>query len=148
MAKNAGANTNVSGGGKNSDAFNDLGQVVYGIWDGEDDSDILLWTPPSIDDVLPGDANFDGVVSILDFALLRANFGTADPAYFATGDFNGDGGVSILDFAILRANFGGTAQEFAALDAWAATVPEPSVAVAGLAGGLLLLRRRNEKRRH
>ncbi len=55
--------------------------------------------------VLAGDANRDRQVSILDFAVLRSNFGSSD-ATFSQGDFNYDGQVSILDFAILRVNFG------------------------------------------
>ncbi len=54
---------------------------------------------------LNGDANRDGTVSILDFAVLRGNFGSSG-ASFTSGDFNYDGTVSILDFAILRGNFG------------------------------------------
>ncbi len=57
-------------------------------------------------DVLAGDANGDGSVSILDFAALRANFGSG--SLFSQGDFNYDGTVSILDFAVLRGNFGAT----------------------------------------
>ncbi len=56
--------------------------------------------------VLAGDANRDGSVSILDFAILRGNFGRSDSPLFSEGDFNYDGSVSILDFAILRGNFG------------------------------------------
>ncbi len=55
-------------------------------------------------DVLAGDANGDRTVSILDFAVLRSNFGSN--GLFSTGDFNYDGTVSILDFAVLRSNFG------------------------------------------
>ena len=54
--------------------------------------------------VLAGDANNDGVVSIADFAILRANFGGG--SLFSQGDFNYDSQVSIADFALLRANFG------------------------------------------
>ncbi len=94
---------------------------------------------------LPGDANNDGTVSILDFAILRANFGS-NMATFDTADFNGDGIVNILDFAILRANFGTslTPAQLASVDAWYATVvPEPTtLAFAGLAGLGLLRRRR------
>ncbi len=88
---------------------------------------------------IDGDANLDGTVSILDFALLRANFGSN--GNWRTGDFNGDGTVSILDFAILRANFGNglsgdvvAAADLQLMDAWAATVPEPTSL-----GGVLLL---------
>ena len=52
----------------------------------------------------PGDANGDGRVDLLDFALLRASFGQNVPP-FEQGDFNGDGVVDINDFAILRINF-------------------------------------------
>ncbi len=56
--------------------------------------------------VLPGDANGDGRVDLLDFALLRANFGRTVTDGFALGDFNDDDVVNLLDFAILRGNFG------------------------------------------
>ncbi len=93
---------------------------------------------------LPGDANFDLTVSILDFAILRANFGRSDGVRFQDGDFNDDGTISILDFAILRANFGAvSAIEAATMDAWyASVVPEPTVALPAVAGLLLLRRRR------
>lgn len=58
------------------------------------------------DYVLAGDANRDRTVSILDFAILRSNFGSAGT--FSQGDFNYDGTVSILDFALLRGSFGST----------------------------------------
>ena len=90
---------------------------------------------------LAGDANGDGAVTIADFAVLRSNFG-GSAATFDVGDFDRDGGVSIADFALLRANFGGTVGEAAALDAWAATVPEPGVAAGVFAAALLLIRRR------
>ena len=98
--------------------------------------------------LLDGDANFDGTVSILDFAILRGDFGDSGRS---GADFNGDGVISILDFAILRANFGSTlgggvntasAGELAMMDAWAATVPEPASMSLLLAGGALLRRRR------
>ncbi len=93
---------------------------------------------------LPGDANGDGTVSILDFAILRANFGS-NMGTFETGDFNEDGLVSILDFAILRANFGTslTPAQLATVDAWyASVVPEPTTAALFALGGLAMLRRR------
>ncbi|MEM7809666.1 MAG: PEP-CTERM sorting domain-containing protein [Planctomycetota bacterium] len=93
---------------------------------------------------LPGDANGDGTVDLADFGILRANFGST-MGTFATGDFNGDMNVDLADFGILRANFGtSVGSDFAALDAWYATVvPEPTtLALAGLAGFAMLRRRR------
>ncbi|MEM1011481.1 MAG: PEP-CTERM sorting domain-containing protein [Planctomycetota bacterium] len=97
-----------------------------------------------VDARLPGDANGDGTVDLADFGILRANFG-ADDTIFASGDFNADNTVDLADFGILRANFGSSAAaDIAAMDAWYATVvPEPtSLAAVGLAGALILRRRR------
>ena len=92
---------------------------------------------------LAGDANGDGSVTIADFAILRANFGTSGSS-FEMGDFNEDGSVTIADFAILRANFGTTVSsaELAEADAWAASVPEPAALGLLAAAGLSLVRRR------
>ena len=55
-----------------------------------------------------GDANGDDVVSILDFALLKASFGksTGQAGYDPRADFNGDGTVNAVDFVLMKSNFG------------------------------------------
>ena len=68
------------------------------------DGQLLIdrWT----DNAAPGDANGDGTVDSTDFAVLRANFGTAGG--LDKGDFNGDGRVSFADFQVLERAFGAT----------------------------------------
>lgn len=53
---------------------------------------------------IPGDANGDGRVSLIDFSALRANFGTGTTR--RQGDFDGNQLVDLKDFSILRSNFG------------------------------------------
>src|SRR5688572_4389701 len=55
--------------------------------------------------LIPGDANYDGVVSLQDFNRLAGNFGTSGREW-AQGDFNGDAAVTLADFNILAAHFG------------------------------------------
>ncbi len=55
-----------------------------------------------------GDANDDGDVDLVDFALFKKHFGTSD-ADWAKGDFDGNGAVNLDDFAILKQNFSPTA---------------------------------------
>ena len=108
---------------------------------------------PAID----GDANFDDVVNLADFGVLREHFNETGAAVdWEDADFNLDGSVNLADFGILRASFGDSrtgpgaagvsAADWAALDAFAAQVPEPSAAAAALlgAGGALLARRRRQ----
>ena len=52
----------------------------------------------------PGDANNDGVVNMLDFSILAANWNLSGKAW-EQADFNGDGVVNMLDFSILAANW-------------------------------------------
>ena len=66
---------------------------------------------------LPGDANGDGKVDLLDLDILGMNFGTMGGALFSDGDFNGDGDIDLLDLDILGANFGAMSS---------VSVPEPS----------------------
>ena len=74
---------------------------------------------------LPGDLNGDGAVNSGDLDLVRANWGTNNPA----GDANDDGVVNSGDLDVVRANWGTTA---------ATAVPEPGMlallAVLGVVG--------------
>ena len=81
---------------------------------------LIAGAPP-----IPGDANGDGSVDLLDLDILGANFGAMGSASFADGDFNGDGNVDLLDLDILGSNFGTGSPSTA--------VPEP------ISLGLLLL---------
>jgi len=98
---------------------------------------------------LLGDTNLDGLVDGADFSFLASNFGQSGKAW-TNGDFNYDGIVDGADFSLLASNFGLSTANFAspaplpaALQAFAATVPEPTVASVLLvaAGGMLLRRR-------
>lgn len=53
---------------------------------------------------IPGDANDDGCVNLLDFEILRREFGQNGTSLLA--DFNNDNWVNLLDFSILLINFG------------------------------------------
>jgi hypothetical protein len=94
--------------------------------------------------VIEGDANYDGVVNLADFGLLRAGFGQTSTVR-QPADFNLDGVINLADFGVLRANFGSsvTPAQLAMVDAWAASVvPEPTTLGLLAAGSLTLLGRR------
>ena len=54
--------------------------------------------------VLPGDVNQDGTVSVQDLAILAANYRKSLTGW-ADADFNCDGAVDVSDLAILAANY-------------------------------------------
>jgi len=85
---------------------------------------------------VPGDANFDGQVSVGDVGILASNFGLNSGATWLQGDFNGDGRVSVGDVGVLASNFGQSAAVSAA------AIPEPaSLSLLGV-GLLVALTRR------
>ncbi|WP_236254300.1 autotransporter-associated beta strand repeat-containing protein [Mucisphaera calidilacus] len=53
---------------------------------------------------LPGDANLDASVDLLDLSILASNFN--QNADWSTADFNGDERADLLDLSILASNFG------------------------------------------
>ncbi len=55
------------------------------------------------------DYDNDGIVAILDFNMLRSQFGlsSSDPGFNPDIDNNCDGTIGILDFNVLRGSFGG-----------------------------------------
>ncbi len=68
--------------------------------------------PPPMSSHLPpstvGDANSDGVVDTIDFAILKGTFGRAcgNLGFDARADFNSNCVVNAVDFNILKRNFG------------------------------------------
>ena len=88
---------------------------------------------PEVGPALPGDANGDGAVDLLDLDVLGANF-DASGAIYAEGDFNGDAVVDLLDLDILGTNFGVTVT--------ATAVAEPGVATLSVCAVVLLGTRR------
>ncbi len=55
--------------------------------------------------VPPGDVDGDGIVGVVDFLLLLAEWGVCGPAAECSADYNGDGMVGILDLLILLVNW-------------------------------------------
>jgi protocatechuate 3,4-dioxygenase beta subunit len=58
--------------------------------------------------LLGGDADNNNIVSLVDFAILRAAKGTrpGDAKWDERADFNGNNQIDLTDFAILRSNSG------------------------------------------
>ncbi|MCY2926925.1 MAG: dockerin type I repeat-containing protein [Planctomycetota bacterium] len=87
-----------------------------------------------------GDVNGDGQVSLLDYNIIKANFGNSYESgnHWNDGDVNGDQQVGLLDFNIVKAHFGHTTGDGAAVTA----VPEPATLSLLALAGLAALRRR------
>ncbi|MEO0529350.1 MAG: dockerin type I domain-containing protein [Planctomycetota bacterium] len=56
--------------------------------------------------ILPGDANQDGKVDLLDHDILGSNWGTQQGAQFSGADYNGDGSVDLLDLEAHSIHYG------------------------------------------
>ncbi|MCB2182330.1 MAG: hypothetical protein KQH63_09915 [Desulfobulbaceae bacterium] len=70
----------------------------------------VLGTPTQIQaqSLCESDLNSDGAVNILDFGVLRADYGRSDCSDTTpcTADINGDGIVDLMDFGLLRSEWG------------------------------------------
>ena len=96
----------------------------------------------------PGDANGDGQVNVNDLTIVLSNFGQTGCSW-AQGCMDGDptGTVDVNDLTIVLSDFG---RSFGSAAAAVAAVPEPSVAVlavAGLAGLVVLAWRKRRSHR-
>lgn len=78
----------------------------------------------SIEDWIPGDANFDGAVDLFDFNVVKTHFGSG--VWRTEGDFNDDDAVDLVDFNLLKEHFGETT-----------AVPEPCAAALLACAGLV-----------
>ena len=54
---------------------------------------------------MPGDANLDGRVDVLDLAILAANYRKHVTGGWMQADFNNDGVVDVEDLALLAASY-------------------------------------------
>jgi hypothetical protein len=66
---------------------------------------LFLWFIPPVFAALPGDANSDGKVDGIDFAIWVAHYGQ-NASGIANGDYNTDGHIDGVDFAIWLSNYG------------------------------------------
>ncbi len=108
---------------------------------GGEDSDFNLSDVVDIfivPELLPGDANGDGVVSADDYGSVQLNFGNTGHAGIP-GDADGDGTVSADDYASVQGNFGATS------GLGGVPIPEPVTLSLLAIGGLAMLRRRRIK---
>lgn len=81
---------------------------------------------------MPGDANGDGIVGVVDLGILGANVGAGEVS-FSNGDLNGDNMIDVADLGILGANW--TGAESTQVEGLDLHVPEPAtmaVVVIGL----------------
>ncbi|MCA9258003.1 MAG: DNRLRE domain-containing protein, partial [Planctomycetales bacterium] len=88
-------------------------------WDSSEAADVAVRPKLTVEFVdveevtlIDGDINGDNVVDLLDFNILKANFGGTDAAR-GDGDLNADTVIDLVDFNILKENFGNSAAAIA-----------------------------------
>ncbi len=81
---------------------------------------------------LPGDANMDNKIDVIDLGILATNYGLSGRSW-ADGDFNGDTLVNVIDLGILATNYN---------QRQGANVPEPMTFVLITLPGLGLWQKR------
>ena len=88
---------------------------------------------PDIEPLVPGDVNGDGMVDLVDFNILKGNFGNSGlDVMRGDGDLNGDMSIDLVDFNILKENFGTSG-----------AVPEPAAwSMLLVAASVLVVKRR------
>lgn len=66
------------------------------------------WAPeqPVVVPPIPGDADLDGSVDVVDLGILATNYGATSGKTWADGDFSGDGAVDVVDLGILATYYG------------------------------------------
>jgi hypothetical protein len=63
----------------------------------------LAWMSQTL---VPGDADRDGDVDLVDLGTLASNYGTTSGAIWSMGDFDMDGDVDLVDLGSLAGNYG------------------------------------------
>ena len=99
--------------------------------------------------LMAGDANADGKVDFADLVTVAQNYGSGSQDW-EHGDFNGDGDVGFADLVSIAQNYGASQAGFPAqfeadVQSAFASVPEPNMALAGMAVCLLVARRRRRR---
>ena len=107
-------------------------------------SPVQQYMQGSLLDILPGDANIDGIVDVGDLGVLAANWSQGGRTW-AQADFTGEGQVDVGDLGVLAANWGQMAPWYVP-DGPGAGVPEPaSVVLLATSVLMLVARRRRDK---
>jgi hypothetical protein len=134
----------ASGYGKGEiDGLNDQGQIAFGIQLVDMRTLIAIATLPDVNDLTPGDTDFDGDIDLSDLGTLATYYGQSDSVFgWVNGDFDNDNDVDLNDLGSLATHYGrGSNQAYADFQALT-SVPEPAGGVLVLTGLSAIRRRR------